>query len=1768
MATTLTDTTFSGTYQDNFKDSDNYHRILFNGGKALQARELTQMQTIINREIERFGSNIFREGGAVNGGNITINNSVEFIKLATSQLPADTDDILNKEFTVKSPNPAVKIKILEIITAIGSDPDTLIVEYVSTSAGTSGSTPIRVGTGHVLENSVLGSSYDMTVASVNASGKGSRVSISEGSFFVQGHFVFTPNQSLFLSKYTNAPTEDIGFRVHEQVIDITDDTALYDISNGVDNPNTAAPGADRYQIRLILTTRTLAGTDPFVYLARVVDGKLADEVTVDESYNAINNVLATRTKEESGDYIVKPYNIGFTNVDSANLTLKVSDGIAYVDGYRLETDEISINIPKPKTTVTINSESVAVNYGNYVLGYGNDITGDGSLLAKVNQSLPDITTNKRFNLRSAVNHGGSTIGTGRCRAIYRDANGYFRFYLYDIRMKSANSFNEVVSFGTSATDYVNVVLEGGQAVLKGTANNSLLFPLPRSRPAFDGIEGVQMIAQKKVTVGPTGGGASTLTNVGGGDITTGINEYSGGTNWVVTGTDSAIVPAVVSGVGANFDLAGLEGSHSYHVYSQVKIAGSTNLSQRSKTLTERAITKEYPVAADSDGAGGDAFISLDRADIFAVKSIKVKDSNGADISSNFIVDNGQRDNYYGIGRIIPKTGVSIPSDNIFIRFQHFEHEDTLAATLAGRRCYFDVTSYKNQTTPANGGQGVIHSGVDYATIPNHTLADGSTINLRDVLDFRPVGFKQNVLHSDPSHLGTANNNAFNLSFDSDGAGSNPLIHLLPQPGASPTVNVDYYLPRKDILVAATKDVRGKRIPTGEIRYIQGTPAIEPKYPTIPAGALPIYNIHLNANTLDENDLETEMIPARRFTMADIGAMERRIDQIQELTALSLLEVETSSLSVLDSSGNTRTKAGFLVDNFKDYAFTDAAGGQQRAVINNLEGLLTPMNFPRNTRWLYDSSGASTTKHMGDMLFLGMSDSSVTFIDQNIATRTMNINPFAVITSDGHILLSPKSDNWIETKHAPDKVVKKTEIIQLPTFISDNNLGNHIHNWIGKPYAVKQGGQSFQAVVVRGNVRTRRQLVNNRVLDVDVIPYMRSIKVFFKAQGLRRLTRHYPYFGGEGGSDISNYTKSLTANQFKRFSNRAEDDGNIFTGHTTHPETASNLISDSTGRIFGSFIIPSNSELKFKTGSQQFKLLDITGGIDSSAISFAHANFHASGVIQTRQRTFEQIRTEERRIIMRENKDPLAQSFFISGQENPNGVFITKVDVHFASKEDNFGVPVQLQIRPIIAGVPHHSPIENAVVFLNPEEITNVVANTNSTTLSAVRAAPTQFKFDEPVYLSPGQEYAVVLLAESTAYTVYTSKIYEFELGSQTKRVSKQPSLGSLFTSQNGSTWTPEQSQDLMFKIYRAEFNTSAVATFKNASVARKLLEADPFTMTSGSTTVKVAHTGHGFSKGDRVFISGSSNITALARTGDSDLSGGRAITGVDHTGYSFAADSAPNATMFAGGSTILATQNVIVDTFIPQVQTTLPPKTSLTAQIKLANGLSYAGSTARSAASGAGSSYSAGSYKDCLINEVNHNDAPGIILSDSNQSTASLSPSGNLKLSLSTTDTKVSPVIDLQRISLLSFENIIDNQANSPGTNVNVPLSYVAETDATEGSHAAKHVTKTVTLEESAVGLKILFAANRPAEAEFEVYFKTGTADDDFNSTAWSLIGENGSQPADNDVEVFREYEFLPGGQVGNLSAFTKFQIKIVMTSTNSSKIPTIKDLRVIALVT
>jgi len=159
----------------------------------------------------------------------------------------------------------------------------------------------------------------------------------------------------------------------------------------------------------------------------------------------------------------------------------------------------------------------------------------------------------------------------------------------------------------------------------------------------------------------------------------------------------------------------------------------------------------------------------------------------------------------------------------------------------------------------------------------------------------------------------------------------------------------------------------------------------------------------------------------------------------------------------------------------------------------------------------------------------------------------------------------------------------------------------------------------------------------------------------------------------------------------------------------------------------------------------------------------------------------------------------------------------------------------------------------------------------------------------------------------------------------------------------------------------------------------------------------------------------------------------------------------------------------------------------------------------------------------------------------------------------------------MQTAELGLFNNIIDNQVDSAGvdtTLTNVPINYVAETDPVDGTSIAKYVSKNINLEEPAVGLKILIGANRPSNTFIDVYYKLVSAGDDtdINELNYVLIEEESNNPSDDDTAVFREYEYLIGGQSGTLTPFDTFKIKVVFRSGNSSKVPRLRDIRAIAL--
>jgi len=1733
MATSVTNTTFPVTYKDDFVDSDNYHRILFNSGKALQARELTQMQTIIQEEISRFGSNIFVEGGVVNGSGFTVDNNYEFIKLAVGQLPSATgSELINQEFI--EDGTGVKFKILEVVTSATTGvADTLYVKYTDTSGGTSGANPVRVANNAVLTKSGFSS---MTAAAADATGAGTRVSVAAGSFFVQGHFVFAKAQTIIASYYSATPNLVIGFKIDEEVITTSDDTALFDNQGAV--PNTAAPGADRYRIKLTLIDQAnITSGQNFVYLFKLFNGRITDEARKDNSYATINDVMALRTKEESGNYIVKDFTANF-EVDSANtgpnIILKVSDGIAYVDGYRIASGPKDITVQKARDTVTINNEIIRASYGNYIDVYGGTD----------NAGLPDIHNFQKLQLTNDSDYAGAKIGTARVRALYEEGTDTLRAYLFDIKMNSGQSFSNVKSIGYDSADFMNFVLDNNQAILKNTSENDLLFPLPKTRPSAIDFSSSSIQVQRRITFS-TGGGVTSFSGQGvlpeGGAGPGAGYSYTSPSQWILSDSGGNVLNiSPDSSTNTTFSYnSGLTQNTNYELLAQV----SKTPAARAKTLTEttHVHTANWPAEAESDGSGILSF-SLNYADIFEVTRIRQTDSNGADLSDNFTLDNGQRDNFYGIGRLVLKPGRTI-TGKVFARYKYFEPQ-------AGD--FFDVSSY---------------SGITYDKIPNHTLADGTTINLRDYVDFRPVATKG---PGDGSNLVGSY-----MTFDSNGAGAEPFVNFLPENGSTFRGNVTYYQPRIDRLVASTKTDGGEKIRRGEIKVVKGTPDLNPQPPVIPDGSMPLYNLKLNAYTLNDSDTEETIIPAKGFTMADIATLEKRIDNLAELTTLSLLELDTSSLTVLDSAGLTRTKAGFLVDNFKTTDFSAIDRDEYRAVADVSEGILNPITIGKSTSLYIDSGYTSVGNEYvikGDTVMMEI-DSNPVEINQILATEFENINPFAVIVSRGRTILSPETDEWVETRWLPNRIQNQGSLGTISRARAQNlarrdfSAAGFRDTWFGRT--------SGATVAIRGRTGSISRVVANRVVDISVIPFMRSRLVFFKSEGLRPNTQHFLSFGGQ---DMANYVRSETT--FKRVNGRTAGRTRTYTNATVHPNGASTLVSDSAGELIGSFLIPSTNNLRFRTGIQEFLLLDVTGGPTNRAqsLSTSEASFQSSGELQTRQRS---INITTFRIEPpspppdndgggfdgsgggpgNEN-DPLAQSFFVDPVDNPNGYFITQVDAFFRTKDDE-GVPVECQIRGVEQGFPNATPLPGASVFLPPASV-NIPGDLND--MATIQSTPTTFTFEEPVYVQPGRSYAVVLKAESTKYNVYVAKTYDFVIGSTEARINKQPTLGSLFMSQSGITWTADQTRDMMFRLKRAQFQTaSSSVKFRTAFPPDLELISNPILTDSGSSVIRILQEGHGLNAGNSVTISGLDSATAFGGLRGLSINGTHTVTRVDHTGFTFdLGGSAAIASLQTGGDGIIMTNNMQYDQYVPRLNAFLPDGTSLTGA-EMVHQASNSFGDIRNVSGSTGNTGGATSAIKVALNEFNFTEVPYAVYGPGNLAEGQTTLTLNLE---NGGDNKVSPVINLQRTSIVGFETVIDTQDSADFSTVNVPLARIAETSATGGTSAAKHITTPVVLEEPAKGLKILFAGNRPSESKFKVYFKTASGDEALDDAVYTEVSEFTDNPSDEDKTIFRQYEYLPGGIGGTLSDFTKFQVKIEMIGTNAAKAPSLKDLRILALVT
>ena len=484
--------------------------------------------------------------------------------------------------------------------------------------------------------------------------------------------------------------------------------------------------------------------------------------------------------------------------------------------------------------------------------------------------------------------------------------------------------------------------------------------------------------------------------------------------------------------------------------------------------------------------------------------------------------------------------------------------------------------------------------------------------------------------------------------------------------------------------------------------------------------------------------------------------------------------------------------------------------------------------------------------------------------------------------------------------------------------------------------------------------------------------------------------------------------------------------------------------------------------------------------------------------------------------------PIAQTFTVDPLLYQKGLFLTSVDLFFAQKPASGSDPVLVSLHSVENRVPQPIRMPGSEVFVSADSCTIPSAG-DSNDITAVFSANTNFTFDEPIYLSPGKQYAIIAYSKDPKYKLYASRNYDFIIGTTEKRATKITGLDELFTTTSGSIWEPDASMDLMMKLNKAVFtpNTQYSAYLENAEPGKRLLAANPILTDSGSDTITILDANHGFGYNDYVNISGLDSATTYNGMLGTSLLGDRQIIAVDHTGYQFTADSNATSSLRTGGDTVIVSRQIMMDEYSVNLSKLSPSSTSTRASIKLTSGASYGGN--RNEATN--SSYATdAAFTTIITDEYIKANSPRLIATTKNETVHNPGDkSVQLRVDMITADSNVSPLIDLQRTSISSIENIIDKQDSVSTDGYNIPLSYVAETDPQDGTSASKHITKPIALAETAVGLKILLGANRPSVADFELYYRTSPGDDVITDKTWTLLPKEIIIAPDEDPTIFRE---------------------------------------------
>ena len=440
-------------YYDDFEAANgalenNYMRILFRPGYAVQARELTQIQTILQNQLKQLGNHIFQDGSPVVGGHLSIDTSVNYVKLEKQfgGADVDVDEFLN--LTVfDNATPRTRARVVQ--THTGTNDRAFLVKYIRGT--TFGSATTLTSTTNASANTIP----------VDHTGLGSTCTINEGVFYVEGYFVKVTQQTIVLDAYSTTPTYRVGLEIDEEIVTENEDTALLDPAQ--ESFNYQAPGAHRYKFNLVLTKRSIDSVDDerFFELLRVENGVVTKQVSY-PLYSELEKTLARRTYDESGDYVVKPFRVNLSANTPAGLSentstfiINVEPGKAYVKGFEFETiGTQKIHSTRALTFKESLNYNLSVYYGNRIQlsNYRGSSDGIGftSDLEEIDvHCVPDDTVTLNGNTH---NYFVTKIGSAKIKNIDR-AGSVDNYYIYLMDME----FTPVIALARQDSLYLNEI---------------------------------------------------------------------------------------------------------------------------------------------------------------------------------------------------------------------------------------------------------------------------------------------------------------------------------------------------------------------------------------------------------------------------------------------------------------------------------------------------------------------------------------------------------------------------------------------------------------------------------------------------------------------------------------------------------------------------------------------------------------------------------------------------------------------------------------------------------------------------------------------------------------------------------------------------------------------------------------------------------------------------------------------------------------------------------------------------------------------------------------------------------------------------------------------------------------------------------------------------------------------------------------------------------------------------------------------------------------